>query len=83
MQYKSEYLYTVNFFEVLSDLVIMLLIEKNLSHPMSLLILVAACECMITLLIIRMPGVQTFKVQKTPIAAWLDECKSDVSFEYR
>ena len=29
VQYKSEYIYTVNFSEVLSDLVIMLFIEEN------------------------------------------------------
>ena len=59
----------------------MLLIEENLSHPMSLLILVAPCECVIALLgnIIRMASVQRFKVQKAPTAA----CKRDVSFKYR
>ena len=35
-------IYTVNFFEVLSVLVIMQLIERNLSHSMSLSILVTA-----------------------------------------
>ena len=41
----------MNFFEVLSDLIdLMLLIEIFLSHPMSPLILVAACECVIALL---------------------------------
>ena len=56
----------------------MLLIEKNLSHPMSLFDIGGGA-----LLFIRMAGVQTFKVQKSPTAAWLDACKRDVSFEYR
>ena len=45
--------YTVNISEVLSDLVIMVFIEENyLNHPISLLvILVAACECVIALFV--------------------------------
>ena len=42
--------YTVNFSEGLSDLVIIMqLIKENFTHPMSLLILVVACECVIAL----------------------------------
>ena len=50
VQHKSEYIiYTVNFSEVLSDLGIMQLIKENFTHPMSLLLLMVACECMIAL----------------------------------
>ena len=51
-KYATVY-YTVNFSEVFSDLVIVVFIEeKYLTHPMSLLIiLVAACECVIVLFV--------------------------------